>query len=81
MTWDQIEGNWKDYSGNIKEKWEKLTDEDLTAIDGEREQLVGKLQEHYCMAEDQAEKQIDKFLRSLPANDGETEQRLHGSAG
>jgi len=68
MNWDQIEGKWKQYSGKIKEKWGKLTDDDLTAISGQRDQLAGKLQERYGMAKDQAEKQIDEFTRTLNAS-------------
>jgi uncharacterized protein YjbJ (UPF0337 family) len=39
MDWDQIEGNWKQVTGKVKEQWGKLTDDDLTLIDGKREQL------------------------------------------
>jgi uncharacterized protein YjbJ (UPF0337 family) len=80
MNWDQIEGTWKQYSGKIKEKWGKLTDDDLTTIRGKRDQLVGKLHERYGLAKDQAEKQIDEFIRSLGAADEETEKhKTHGS--
>lgn len=65
MNWDQIEGKWKQYSGKAKEKWGKLTDDDLTTISGRRDQLVGILQQRYGMAKDQAERQIDEFTRSL----------------
>jgi uncharacterized protein YjbJ (UPF0337 family) len=65
MNWDQVEGKWKEYSGKIKEKWGKLTDDDLTVISGKKEQLVGKLQQRYGMAKDQAEQQVDEFTRTL----------------
>ena len=42
MNWDQIEGKWKQSMGKVKEKWGKLTDDDLTVINGKKEQLVGK---------------------------------------
>ena len=42
MDWNRVEGNWKDMKGKIKEKWGKLTDDDLTVINGKREQLEGK---------------------------------------
>jgi uncharacterized protein YjbJ (UPF0337 family) len=45
MDWDQIEGNWKQLTGKVKEQWGKLTDDDLVTIDGKREQLEGALQE------------------------------------
>jgi CsbD-like len=41
MDWNRIEGNWKQTQGKIKEKWGKLTDDDLTMINGRREQLEG----------------------------------------
>ncbi len=47
MNWDQVEGNWKQFTGTSKEKWGKLTDDDLTAIAGQRTLLAGKLQERY----------------------------------
>lgn len=65
MNWDQVEGKWKQYKGQAKEKWGKLTDDDLDVIDGRRQQLVGKLQERYGTAKDVAEKQADEFVRSL----------------
>ena len=41
MDWNRVEGNWKEVKGKVKEKWGKLTDDDLTAIDGQRDQKVG----------------------------------------
>jgi uncharacterized protein YjbJ (UPF0337 family) len=65
MNWDQVEGKWKQYKGQAKEKWGKLTDDDLTAIDGRREQLVGRIQERYGIQKDVAEKQADEFIKAL----------------
>jgi uncharacterized protein YjbJ (UPF0337 family) len=45
--WEELKGNWKQVKGSIKEKWNRLTDDDLEAIDGRREKLVGKIQERY----------------------------------
>jgi uncharacterized protein YjbJ (UPF0337 family) len=50
--------------GKVKEMWGKLTDDDLTAINGKKEQLVYKIQERYGIAKDAAEKQVDEFTRS-----------------
>ena len=63
MNWDQIEGKWKQSVGKVKEKWGKLTDDDLTAINGQRDQLIGKIQERYGIAKDVAQKQVDEFTR------------------
>jgi uncharacterized protein YjbJ (UPF0337 family) len=69
MNWDQIEGKWKQSMGKIKAKWGKLTDDDLTVINGKKEQLVGKIQERYGIAKDAAEKQVDEFTRAYASDD------------
>ena len=57
MDWDRIADNWKQFSGRVKEKWGKLTDDDLTAINERRDQLEGKIQERYGYAKDQVRKE------------------------
>lgn len=61
MNWDRIEGNWTQFTGKVKEQWGKLTDDDLTQIAGKRDVMVGKVQERYGIAKDEAEKQVEKF--------------------
>jgi uncharacterized protein YjbJ (UPF0337 family) len=58
MNWDRIEGNWKQAKGRVKEKWGKLTDDQLDVIGGRRERLLGVLQESYGIAKDEAERQV-----------------------
>ena len=70
MNWDQVKGNWKQFKGHIKEKWGKLTDDDLTAIEGKRDQLAGKLQERYGYTKEQAERELDEFSESMKAGIG-----------
>jgi len=65
MNWDHIKGNWKQFQGKVKEKWGKLTDDDLTVVAGKRDQLVGVLQKRYSIAKDRAEQELDEFTRSL----------------
>lgn len=65
MNWDQVEGKWKQYAGSVREKWGKLTNDDLTVIGGKREQLVGRIQERYGIAKDEAERQVDEFTKGL----------------
>ncbi len=62
MNWDTIKGQWKQFSGKVKEKWGQLTDDDLTTIDGQHDQLVGKLQERYGYTKDRARKEVNDFL-------------------
>ena len=61
MNKDQADGNWKQFKGKVKEKWGKLTDDDLTVIEGKREQLVGKIQERYGYEKDRAEKEVKEW--------------------
>ena len=61
MNSDRMEGNWKQVKGQIKEKWGKLTDDDLDVISGKRDQLLGKLQERYGIAREEAERQMKDF--------------------
>jgi uncharacterized protein YjbJ (UPF0337 family) len=65
MNWDRIAGSWKQFSGKVKEKWGKLTDDDLTAVAGKRDQLAGRLQQRYGYGKDQAEREVDEFANSL----------------
>jgi uncharacterized protein YjbJ (UPF0337 family) len=64
MNWDQVQGNWKQFKGKVREKWGKLSDDDLEVIGGKKDQLVGKLQERYGYAKAQAEKELDQFCGS-----------------
>jgi uncharacterized protein YjbJ (UPF0337 family) len=65
MNWDRIEGNWKQFTGKVKEQWGRLTDDDIDRMTGQRDQLVGKIQENYGVARDEAEKQVDDWSRRL----------------
>ena len=57
MNNDRMKGNWKEFKGKIKEKWGKLTDDDLDVAEGNRDQLIGKIQQRYGLAKDEAERQ------------------------
>lgn len=59
MNWDQIRGNWQQAKGDLKVRWGKLTDDDLDRIEGERDKMVGRLQELYGISKEEAEKQVD----------------------
>jgi uncharacterized protein YjbJ (UPF0337 family) len=72
MNKDEIGGNWKQLKGKAKEKWGKLTDDDMTVIEGKRDQLVGKIQERYGYAKEQAEKEVADWERkTIAAGSGE----------
>lgn len=59
MNNDIMKGKWKQVSGGLKEKWGKLTDDDLQEIDGSLEKFQGKMQERYGMAKDEAQKEFE----------------------
>lgn len=65
MNEDRIKGKWKQLTGSVKEKWGKLTDDDLKVVEGNSEYLAGRIQERYGIARDEAERQVREFERSL----------------
>ena len=65
MNQDIIQGKWTQIKGSLKSKWGKLTDDDLDRLDGNRQYLIGRLQERYGWQKDQAEREISEFERSL----------------
>jgi uncharacterized protein YjbJ (UPF0337 family) len=70
MDWNRIEGNWKETKGKVKdkvkEKWGQLTDDDLAQVNGQRDQLEGKIQQRYGIAKDMVRKNVDEWLKSQP---------------
>ncbi len=61
MNKDIIEGNWKQLAAKIKEKWGKLTDDDLSRAEANKDHLLGRLQEHYGLAKDKAEAKLKEL--------------------
>src|SRR5262249_22003484 len=79
MNWDQVEGKWKQLKGSVKEKWGKLTDDDLDYIDGQRDQLVGKLQEQCGIAREDAQKRADEWLRTCQVEEPTGTGKAHAA--
>lgn len=67
MDWNRIEGDWKQLKGTAKQHWGRLTDDDLAAINGRREELEGKLQERYGYAKDRIKREIEDWASELRA--------------
>jgi uncharacterized protein YjbJ (UPF0337 family) len=65
MNWDVLEGKWNQFTGKLKAKWGKLTDDDWTTIGGKKDALMGKIQERYGYEKDKAEKEVDEFIGTL----------------
>lgn len=66
MNEDRIKGNWKQFTGKMKEQWGKLTDDDLDVIAGKRDQFLGKLQEREGLAVEAAEEQLSAWQKRHP---------------
>ncbi|MBS8228673.1 CsbD family protein [Vannielia litorea] len=67
MNWDVIKGEWKEWQGAAREKWGELTDNELQEAKGEREQLVGLVQQKYGYAREEAEREVDEWRAGLKA--------------
>lgn len=64
MAWDYIQGRWKEMRGKVRERWGKLTDDDLDVVAGKRDQLIGIIQQRYGLAKDEIERQVSDFEQS-----------------
>jgi uncharacterized protein YjbJ (UPF0337 family) len=71
MNNDRLQGNWKQFKGKVREKWGKLTDDQLDVINGRREILAGKIQEMYAVSKDEAERQIKDWERTIKVADAQ----------
>lgn len=65
MNWENIKGKWKELSGHAKKKWGKLTDDDLEQIQGDRDKLIGRLEQAYGHKREAAEKEVDAWAEAL----------------
>ena len=80
MDWNRVEGNWKQIKGAVKQQWGKLTDDDLDQIAGQRDKFIGKVQERYGLAQDEAQRRADDWLRTtgdMPMRSTEKERHAH----
>lgn len=64
MNWTQVKGNWKQFKGKVKQQWGELTDDEFDKIAGDRDILVGRIQEKYGIAQEEAEKQVKKWEKT-----------------
>lgn len=62
MNWDIVQGKWQQLKGAAQEKWGELTNDELDQVAGNRDQLIGKLQERYGWTKEQAEREVDDYF-------------------
>lgn len=73
MNWTELEGRWMQLRGQVRSKWSKLTNDDLENLEGNREQLVGKIVERYGVAKEEAERQLEQWMKGF----GEPKPQKH----
>lgn len=78
MSWQNMEGKWKQFSADIKHRWAELTDDDIAACKADRQKLIGKLQELYGMTDEEAEREVAAMERKLHEG-SEGAERLYGA--
>ncbi len=70
MNEDVLKGKWKEIKGGVKEQWGKLTDDDLTQVEGNKDKLLGLLQQKYGYAKDKAEQEYKDFIARYKGKQG-----------
>ncbi len=65
MDFDIFKGKWKQMKGDLKAKWGQITDDEWTEINGDRDKLIGRLQERYGRAKDDVRTEVDDFFRNI----------------
>jgi uncharacterized protein YjbJ (UPF0337 family) len=63
MNWDRMEGEWKQQRGKAVHHWGRMMNDELAAIAGKYEELVGRLQERYGIASEKSKRQVDDFRK------------------
>jgi len=75
MNWESIEGKWTEVKGEIRNRWDKITDDDLGQLAAKKDMLVGKIQQRYGVLKDDAERQVDEWLHKLDMHHDERERQ------
>jgi uncharacterized protein YjbJ (UPF0337 family) len=66
MTSDILKGAWSQWKGRVRQQWGRFTDDDVARIDGDRELLLGRIQELYGRTREAAEEELEQFLSAEP---------------
>jgi uncharacterized protein YjbJ (UPF0337 family) len=74
MDWDRISGNWEHWRGRIRDRWGRLTEDQLDVIAGQRDQLAGQIEVSYGLSRDEAERQLRTWERNLAGDELEFDE-------
>lgn len=66
MNEDILKGQWSQLKGRVRQEWGRFTNDDVARIDGDREVLLGRLQELYGRTREEAEEELEQFLSAEP---------------
>ena len=73
MNWERISGNWAHWKGRVRERWGRLSDDQLSVVAGRREQLAGRIQEAYGLTKEEADRQLRNWERNLAVEQNDAE--------
>ena len=76
--WDRISGNWTQWKGRVRERWGKLTDDQLDVVAGRRDQLAGRIQEAYGLSSEETDRQLRNWERNLAVEYDEAPTNING---
>jgi uncharacterized protein YjbJ (UPF0337 family) len=77
MNWDRMEGTWKQRRGKAVHHWGKVMNDDLAAIAGKYEELVGRMQERYGIAQEEANQHVREFKKTIGQLKKSNRQLVH----
>lgn len=69
MNWDQVAGKWKQMKGDLRTRWGKLSDDDVQSVGGQKDKLVGLIQERYGIEKEEAQRQVDEWHEKMAAEE------------
>lgn len=75
MNAEQLRGKWNQFKGSVKQQWAKLTDDDIAAVNGDRDKLIGRIQERYGITKEKAEQQFNDWKVASASTTAEDEMR------
>jgi len=61
----QIKGNWNVLKGKAKQAWADLTDDDLQYVEGQEDELVGRIQKRVGKTREEIESRLHEWSRDM----------------